>query len=420
LPLIALLLGMATALCAAERAPSGANDTAPLTFEMSVQRAAANNPALQSAQSTVSAAEQRVRAARSGFLPQISGSVAYSDTGGGAGPAGTDYSTGVTATQNLFAGFQDQAKVEQSRAQWELSQAALDLAKATLSRDLKIAFAGLAYAQDNVALTDSILRRLEENLRMVELRFEGGAENKGSVLLSRASVAQGRLDRIQALQALVSARAELSRALGDASAEWRTVNSVPLTLPPAAPDFDRLAQAAPPLRDAIAREQQAEAEVRLARAGFYPSVDLRGTRNRQGAEWFPSTPGNSVSATVTIPIFSGGRDYYGVRSALGSADAAKANRAAVEYQVRARLTQTYVAYVASQEQLRVNADFLSAAQTRAQIARARYQNGLTSFEDWDRIENELIQRQKASLTGQRDRVAAEAEWELAQGAGVIP
>jgi hypothetical protein len=43
-----------------------------------------------------------------------------------------------------------------------------------------------------------------------------------------------------------------------------------------------------------------------------------------------------------------------------------------------------------------------------------------TFEDWDIIENDLIQRLKTFLQSQRDRVIAEASWELAQGKGVIP
>jgi outer membrane protein TolC len=58
--------------------------------------------------------------------------------------------------------------------------------------------------------------------------------------------------------------------------------------------------------------------------------------------------------------------------------------------------------------------------TRADIARTKYNNGLMTFENWDIIENDLIQRQKSFLQGQRDRVVAEAAWEQAQGKGVIP
>ena len=65
-------------------------------------------------------------------------------------------------------------------------------------------------------------------------------------------------------------------------------------------------------------------------------------------------------------------------------------------------------------------EFLKAAEVRSEIARAQYQNGLLSFEDWDLIENDLIDKQKAMLTSQRDAVVARAAWEKMLGTGVIP
>jgi outer membrane protein len=84
------------------------------------------------------------------------------------------------------------------------------------------------------------------------------------------------------------------------------------------------------------------------------------------------------------------------------------------------LKQTYASYAESAEKLKVDQAFLDAAFTRAEIARSKYNNGLMSFEDWDRLESDLIQRQKNFLQSQRDRVVAEAAWEQAQGKGVIP
>jgi outer membrane protein TolC len=68
----------------------------------------------------------------------------------------------------------------------------------------------------------------------------------------------------------------------------------------------------------------------------------------------------------------------------------------------------------------VDEDFLKAANARAEIARSKYSNGLMSFEDWDIIENDLINRQKAVLQSRRDRVTAEAAWEQVLGNGAIP
>ena len=83
------------------------------------------------------------------------------------------------------------------------------------------------------------------------------------------------------------------------------------------------------------------------------------------------------------------------------------------------LKQTHAAFVEAVERLSVDEAFLEAAITRAEIARSKYAQGLMSFEDWDRIENDLIVRQKAVLFSRRDRVTAQAAWEQAQGVGVI-
>lgn len=410
------MLGLAVLV--AQAAPSAA-----LTFEESVALAAQHNAGLRNAKANLLAAEERARAAYSGFLPQLSGTVSYNDTSGSAistiGSA-SDYTTGLTLTQNLFAGFQDRARVEQGSANIQSASAALVNSKAQLSRDLKAAYAGLLYAQDNVKLSTDILRRREENVRLVELRFENGRENKGAYLLTRASVAQARLDQLQAQQGLVSAQTQLANITGQSLGPTQAASTVPVAAPPTAPDFGALVQQTPDVLDAAARERLARADVQLARAGFYPTANVSATVARDGETWYPTGDRRSVNASVSIPLFSGGRDYYGVRGALAASDAAKANRESVEGQILVQLTQSYASYVESVERLNVDREFLTATDTRANIARARYQNGLISFDEWDRAENDLIQRQRALLASSRDRVNAEAAWEFAQGRGVIP
>ena len=300
-------------------------------------------------------------------------------------------------------------------------EAGLAATRARLSQELKSAFAGLQFAQDNVTLTGKIVQRLEENLRLVELRFEGGRENKGSYLLTRATLAQARYENLQAQQALVTAQAQFARVLGRTEAEGlRVVGSVPVTVPEAAPDFRQRVQQTPELKQMRAREQSALAEVRLARSGFYPSVDVSGSVAREGENWTPDKDRRTVGLNLTIPLFSGGRDYYTTRSAAASLEAASSSTDNLERQLLARFRQAHADYVESEEKLKVDRAFLEAAVTRSEIARSRYNNGLMSFEDWDRIENDLIQRQKNFLLSQRNRVAAEAAWEQVQGKGVIP
>jgi len=409
----ALMLGLASSLWAAP--------PATLVWEASVEEAAAGNPELRAARANVTAAGHSASAAHSGNLPQLSAGAGYSDSSGSATTGGGNYSTSLSLSQNLFSGFQDSARIEQGAAVLEQTEAGLASVKARLSQELKSAFAGLQFAQDNVTLTDKIVQRLEENLRLVELRFEGGRENKGSLLLTQATLAQARYENLQARQTLASAQAQLARVLGRSElAGLQVIGGVPVTPPETAPDFPQLVQQIPELMQARAQERSAAADVTLARSGFYPSVDVSGSVGREGEDWEPDRDRRTVGLNLSVPLFSGGRDYYTTKSAVASLEAASSNRDNLERQLLVRLKQAWAGYVESEEKLKVDQAFLEAAVLRAEIARSRYNNGLMSFEDWDRIENDLIQRQKTVLQSQRDRVTAEAAWEQAQGKGVIP
>lgn len=69
---------------------------------------------------------------------------------------------------------------------------------------------------------------------------------------------------------------------------------------------------------------------------------------------------------------------------------------------------------------KVAKEFLEASQVRAIISRGRYQAGLMTFEDWDLIETDLINRQKIELQSRRDVVFAEAALEQSQGKSAFP
>jgi outer membrane protein len=45
---------------------------------------------------------------------------------------------------------------------------------------------------------------------------------------------------------------------------------------------------------------------------------------------------------------------------------------------------------------------------------------MLSFEDWDRIENDLISSQKDDLSGRLNAILAEASWEQVQGKSRLP
>lgn len=410
----ALGLVLATAIAA--------HAQAPVTWSDALARTRQHNAELAAAAAQVRAAEYRLSAAYAGFWPSSRAALRYDDADSdGAGGDNGRYSATVTASQNLYAGGLDRARVTRAQAEADDARSAQRVVHARVSFELKSAFQGLAYAQQYQQLTEEIMRRRGENLDLVQLRFNGGRENKGSVLLSQAYRQQALYDDLQARNAAQVARAQLARLWrSDDAGEYRIVPDLPLQTPPSAPDFAQLALQAPATQQARAQRESAAADVGIARAPLRPSVDVDASIGHYDDEFFPRADARSaVGFSVSVPLFSGGRDYYGVKSAQATRYRADETYENTVRETRAQLERAFAGYVEALAKLDMDASFLAAARVRAEIARRKYNNGLLSFEDWDIIENDLIARQKAHLQSQRERVIAEAAWEQARGVGAL-
>jgi outer membrane protein TolC len=389
----------------------------------------ANNANLKSAEATLRATENQEGVARAGFLPTVNGSLGATRTGtAGAIDAGTGVGNQYTATlkgeENLFSGLYDRANYSRAKANTRAAEATYQIAKAQVSFDLKSAYEGLHYAQDVRALALDIVKRRESNLNLVQLRFQSGRENKGSVLLSKAYLAEAKYESLQADNDASIARAALARVIGlDETDETLTASEeVPTSAPPSgAPDFRKIATLTPDHVQASAEEDASAAAVAVARSGFFPSLGVSGTYGRKDDEFFPRAPDRwTLGVSLTIPIFSGLKDYYATKGASATYASATGNRVNIDRGLLVKLRQAFHGYVEAVAKAQVDASFRDAALLRAEIARTQYNNGLVTFNDWDLIENDLIARQKAYLQSTRDRVTAEAAWEQARGTGVIP
>ena len=400
-----------------------------ISWAESVRLLSENNAALRQAAARFRSTEAQEGVARAGFLPTVTAELdaTRSGTSGSTDttvPPGTQYAATLRGQENLFSGFSDRANLTRAQANSRAAEAAYRIAKAQASFDLKSAYEGLRYAQNVRALALDIVKRRESNLGLVQLRFESGRENKGSVLLSKANLNQAKYESFASENDQDVARVTLSRMIGldEADETLAATEEVPVTAPPATkPDFRALAAATPDHAQVAAEEDAADAAVTAARSGFFPSLGISGTFGRRDDEFFPDRPDRwSLGAKLTIPLFSGGKDYYSTKGANQSYTAAIENRVETDRGLLVKLREAFHAYVEAVMKADVDASFRDAALLRAEIARTQYNNGLLSFNDWDLIENDLIARQKSYLASARDRVTAEAGWEQARGTGVLP
>lgn len=431
-----------------------------------VQLANTHNAELRGAREAHQAAQYQERASYSRFMPELSvslggalgntSSAASVGSGNLAGASGstTESQTGAIASysvagnlyQNLFAGLADLARLESAQSNTRMARLNLQLVRARLTFELRGAYERLLIANANLQTSRNIQVRRQENLHLVQIRFESGRENQGSVLLAKAYLKQADYDVLVAKNAQSQAIAQLAQAVGtddltslnaltklqpnigplDAQSTSRGQNlERPLdTQLQNDPPFQTLARQTLEYMQAIEQESAALAARRSTVSPFLPTLGLSGLLATQGSAQasggsVTSTQRWSLGLTLGWSLFNGGRDYYALRAAGANLQAAANNLEHAKRLALTRLVQSYTSKVEAQNRHEVDQSFQSAATLRAEIARNKYDNGLLSFEDWDVIENDLIQRQKANLSSLLDWRLAVAAWERNLGKGEL-
>ena len=410
------------------------------TWEEFVAEASLGNPDLAAARAAVERAEAAATGAWTAYLPQLSLSSDYSrrsgssssrdgafdpslegdvSSGGRGGLSSGDrdsFSTTLNVRQGVFTGFRRGGEVAQGVAGLDEARSALASVGAQVTSDLASAFAELVYAQQQVDLTKAILDRRQENVRLIELRYEAGREHKGSFLRIAAAARQAEADLASANRAVAVAQRQIARVTGsDQAATIRAAGTFPEANPDRPTDFRAIAAAVPAHQHALARRPAAEAAVTVAKSQFYPSLDAVASTGRRDDRFPPEDDSWSAGVSLSFPFFSGGKSFFDVQGAEAESSRAKWNAAAAEEQAVLDIERAFSGWEDAAENVVVQKQFLDAAETRAEIARAQYTNGLLSFDDWDLIENDLIQTRKNTLASQRDAALARARWELARG-----
>ena len=396
-----------------------------LDYAAAVKSLAQNNRDLVAARKNMQTAHFNYRGAYAGFLPQVTAGMNYTQ-GNSATTAQLAsqstkyelYSASLGVSQNIFSGLSDYYKIKIARSSAELAEANFHQTAARVQYELRAAWALLLLANKQHELALETQKRRQDNMKMISLRFSSGTENKGSLLLAQSYRAQADRDVNQSLRQKINAETELRRVLYlPDNAEISLSGGPELKNPPEEAALQDLAKKTPEYRQALAQELNAEATADQSISPFFPTLTASGSLFRQGADFFPQGDRWSVNVGVSYPLFSGGKDYYALKANKSAFEAAKQNRESVAAQRVSKLQQALQSYRAAVENARVSESLLGASTVRAQIARVKYMSGLLSFDQWDIIENELINRQKDALQTRYDLEVAQAVWDQTRGEG---
>ncbi len=415
-------LFLCIALAATAPAPARADALSSLSWDEARELAAQSNPTLLAGREALEQARFAYQTARATYWPTVSGSAGYTRSDSDSREDGPSDSTavGLSANYNLFSGFADRARVEQAEAALNSARADWLGTQSDVSATLRRAFLRLLYAQQRVELAKSIAARREQNLDLVQLRFDSGSENRGSLLRTKAVTSQAQAEVEQASRSIAVQQRELANALGQSATDsWIAQGDWSHPASETDPSWNDLMRATPSVRAAQANLDASKAAVAIARGSIYPSLALRAGIDRSGEDWPPDSEAWSVGATLSVPLFTGGQNINQLSSAQAQLRQKEAQLHTAEQTALLDLESAWTSLRNAQQTRDIQAAFLEAAEVRAEIAREQYANGLLTFQNWDQIEDELTQSQQALLTSDRDAAIAAAEWDRARGISAL-
>jgi outer membrane protein len=153
-------------------------------------------------------------AARAAFLPQVSAQGGWELNGGAWNSRASGWIVGAVARVNVFNGFADKARLAEAADRATRHALARDKAETAARLDVHVAVARLDAARASDAVGRDAVAQARESRRIIRDRYEAGLTDVASLLRSAEAVAQAEAQQVAAHVAVLTASADLQRALG--------------------------------------------------------------------------------------------------------------------------------------------------------------------------------------------------------------
>ncbi|BCM20120.1 TolC family outer membrane protein [Mesorhizobium sp. J8] len=375
------------------------------------------NSQLNAARAGVRVTDEGVAIAKSGWRPTVtgSGSIDYTSTHGqGITRNITTGSFGVQINQTLFDGFQTKNNVAAAESQVKASVESLRNTEENILFNAASAYMDVIRDRQIAVLTEQNLQFLTEQARAARSRFEVGEG-------TRTDVAQADASRATAVAQLSAARAT---ALASAATYHQIVGDEPGKLKAASPlgkllpsNLDSALAVASAEHPAILATQHlvdaAAFSVKSSEGALLPQVTASAGVSDNYSHSVPDLTGTNgtstsanIGATLTIPIYSGGRTSALVRQNKESLSEARIQVDVSRDQVRQAVVSAWTQYVAARESVDANRQVIDAAQLALNGVIEERNVGQRTTLDVLNAQNAVITAKINQASSERDVVVA--------------
>lgn len=406
-----------------------------LPLDRLVREALKDSPTVEAAKAALRSAEASYAAERGELLlPALDGSVSgtrESVPGAAFGLPGfpastfTLFAATLNVSYNLDLFGASRRQLEALRAQRAYQQWELEAARLTLTGNVVTTAITLASLRAQIAVVNDMVQSESRQLKVVELQFKAGAVSGADVLAQRAQLAQTEatlpaleksLDQAQHRLAVLAGRTPDTVELPDFDLEHLTLpTQLPVTVPA------KLVQQRPDVKAAEAMLHEATAQVGVATANLFPSLNLTGLI---GSDTTTSSdllgPGSrawNAGATLTQPLFHGGELIQKRREAIADMDSAAAQYRQTVLAALEDVADSLRALEEDARNLRAQTISEQAASDSLAITRKAYQAGGVSYVSLLVAERQYLQARQARVQAIAARYSDSAALFQALGGG---
>lgn len=399
-----------------------------------VEQVQINNQTLKAAEANYRQAIALMQQSRAGHFPTVTGGVSGTRSKPASNASNVqNYNPNINTAYRANLGLAWEAdvwgkisrSVEAARAGAQASKG--DLANALLSAQATLVqnYLQLRVVDAQIQLLQDTVKDFEQNLRLTQNQYNVG-------IVSRADVvnisAQLKSTQAQAID-LRSQRATLEHAIavliGKAPAEFSIAEApqvalpVPASVPVTQPSV--LLERRPDIAAAERRMQQANANIGVAQAAYYPSLTLSASLGYQStsfAQWL-TLPARfwSLGSALAQTIFDGGLRKAQKQSAIAAYDASVADYRQTILTAFQEVEDNLAALKVLAEEAQVQDSAVEDAEKAAIIARNQYRAGLTSYLNVVTAENAALSSKRTALTIKNNRLLATVNLIKAMGGG---
>jgi cobalt-zinc-cadmium efflux system outer membrane protein len=386
-----LLLGMSLGLCpAAEPAGEPVEPAGKLVLAQALALAEAHHPALRAAQFGVQAADGRATQAATRPNPAL-GFEAENFGGSGAERRfdAAEYTTQIEQTLELGGKRGHRRCV--ATAEWQLSGFDLDAARLDIRAETTRRFVSVLGAQAQAELAREAMALAEAVAKTVDARVAAGKVSPMEQEKAQILLAQKRIARAQALQALATARVQLAAQWGntrpafeDAIGDLPALPSVPplpvlLARLPGSPDVARWA-------GELARAQAVLSQARAARV---PDLTVAAGVRRAN-----ETGSYTLVAGVSVPLPVFDRNQGSIREAEALLAQAGQLQRAAEVRAAADLAAAHQLLAAATNRvMTLRTEVLPRVKAVFDIAQSGYAQGKFTYLDVLDAQHTLVESQ---------------------------